>query len=103
MYGTIFNLNVKPGHEDALLEIMDGNAPKGGVAWLLMKPDDSKSDFIGVAVFESKEAHVANAQSPEQNETFNQLMEHLESEPSWTDGEYIRGAFHWGYGHTYKS
>jgi hypothetical protein len=91
MYGTIFNLNVKPGHEKDLLEIMDGNTPKGGVAWFLMKPDDDNGNLIGVAVFESKEAHIANANSPKQNETFVKLMEHLDSEPTWTDGEYIQG------------
>jgi hypothetical protein len=44
-----------------------------------------------VAVFESKEAHIANANSLEQNESFKELMEHLDSEPTWTDGEYIQG------------
>ena len=89
MYGTIFNLSVRPGHEQNLLEVMDGNTPKGMVAWFLMKPDDNDADLIGVAVFESKEAHIANANSPEQNESFKKLMEHLDSEPTWTDGEYI--------------
>ncbi len=59
------------------------------VAWFLMKPDDNDADLIGVAVFENKEAHIANANSPEQNESFSKLMEHLDSEPTWTDGEYI--------------
>ena len=91
MYGTIFNLNVKPGHEQDLLELMDGVTPKGGVAWFLMKPDDDNADLIGVAVFESKEAHVANANRPEQHESFVKMMEHLVSEPKWTDGEYLVG------------
>ena len=56
-----------------------------------MKPDDDNADLIGVVVFESKEAHIANANSPEQNESFAKLMEHLDSEPTWTDGEYIQG------------
>ena len=89
MYGTIFKLSVKPGHEQDLLEVMDGNTPKGMVAWFLMRPDEDDVDFIGVAVFENKEAHIANASSPEQNKTFVKLMEHLDSEPTWTDGEYI--------------
>jgi hypothetical protein len=54
-----------------------------------MKPDDDNADLIGVVVFQSKEAHIANANSPEQNEFFAKLMEHLDSEPTWTDGEYI--------------
>ena len=55
-----------------------------------MKPDDKNADLVGVAVFESKEAYVANANDPEQHEAFTKMMEHLEAEPSWTDGEYIR-------------
>ena len=91
MYGTIFNLNVKDGHEQDLLEAVGGEAPKGMLAWFLMRPDDRDADLVGVAVFESKEAHLANANSPEQHEMFTKIMEHLVSEPTWTDGEYIAG------------
>ena len=92
MYGTIFNLKVKEGHERDLLELTDQPAAdiKGAVAWFLMKPDDKNADLVGVAVFESKEAYVANANSPEQHEEFTKWMEHLEAEPNWTDGEYIQ-------------
>ena len=64
----------------------------GGVAWFLMKPDVETSDLIGVAVFESKEAHIANSNSSEQNESFSKVMEHIDAEPTWTDGEFIAGA-----------
>ena len=39
--------------------------------------------------FKDKEAYVANAQSPEQHERYLQMIEHLESEPEWQDGEII--------------
>ena len=82
MYGTIFNLKVKPGHLDALTKIIDDNGvPDGGVAWFLMKPDDEQADLIGVAVFESKEAHIANSNRPGQHEMFIKMMEHLVEEP----------------------
>ena len=92
MYGTIFKMNVKPGHEDQLLKILDSSEtqPDGGVAWFLMNPD-SESEWIGVAVFDSKESHLANANNPQQHEMFLKMMEHLESEPTWTDGEYLIG------------
>ena len=92
MYGTIFNLRVKEGHERDLLETVDDrNAEiKGAVAWFLMRPDDKNADLVGVAVFESKEAYVANANSQEQHEAFTKMMEHLVAEPNWTDGEYVR-------------
>ena len=94
MYGTIFNLHVKAGHEEALQKTFNdrGNQdkPKGMVAWFVMKPDD-KDHWIGVAVFETKEDHVANANDPLQHESFLKMMEHLESEPTWTDGTYVVG------------
>tara|TARA_Y100000758_G_C15779001_1_gene322602 strand:- start:207 stop:500 length:294 start_codon:yes stop_codon:yes gene_type:complete len=92
MYGTIFKMKVKPGHEDQLLTILDSSEtqPDGGVAWFLMNPD-SESEWIGVAVFDSKESYLANANNPKQHEMFLKMMEHLESEPTWTDGEYLIG------------
>ena len=92
MYGTVFNFNVKPGHQVELLNILkiSERTPDGMVAWFLMTPD-TKSEWIGVAVFESKEAHIANANSPEQHKLYLQIMEYLESEPTWTDGTYVIG------------
>ena len=92
MYGTIFEIKVKDGHEQALIELMSDSdeTPEGMVAWFLMKPDDG-SDLVGVAVFESQEAHVNNANDPTTNESFIKMMEHCESEPTWKDGTYIAG------------
>jgi len=56
-----------------------------------MNPDDDDEDLIGVAVFENKDAHLANATNPDQHEYFVAIMEHLNSEPTWTDGEYVAG------------
>ena len=93
MYGTIFNLNIKPGHEEALLAALKEETtskPEGMVAWFVMNPDD-KDEWIGVAIFESKEAYVSNANRPKQHESFLKMMEHLETEPIWTDGTYVIG------------
>jgi quinol monooxygenase YgiN len=92
MYGTIFNLKVRANHEDALLQVFneDQAKPEGSVAWFVMNPDSSDT-WIGVAVFESQEAHRTNAESPQQHATFLKMMEHLESEPEWTDGTFLIG------------
>ena len=93
MYGSIFTLKVKSGHEEELLNLFksyDQDRPKGGVAWIVLNAD-SKEEWVGVAVFASKEEYVANAERPEQHENFVQMMEHLESEPEWTDGEFLIG------------
>ena len=74
MYGTIFEIKVKSGHENDLLESMGERTPDGMLA-----------------VFESKEAYITNANSSEQHEAFTKMMEHLVAEPTWTDGEHIAG------------
>ena len=88
MYGTIFTLNIKRGHEETLLEALkEKNTSKadGMVAQFAMNPDDTE-EWIDIAIFESKEACVPNANRLEQHESFLKIMEHLESEPqmdSW--------------------
>ena len=89
MYGSIFNLKIKPGHQKDVLDSLSDETPPGAVAWYVMEPDDTSKDLIGVAIFESKEAYQANAESPEQHERFMKVMAYLEEEPQWTDGKYI--------------
>ena len=95
MYGTIFSLNIKLGHEEKLLALLNEEAasdkPEGMVGWFVMNPD-TKDDWIGVAIFESKEAYAANANRAAQHESFLKMIQHLESEPEWTDGAYVIGA-----------
>ena len=94
MYGTIFSLDIKEGQETALLETMKtataGRTPEGMVAWFVMKPDN-EDNGLGVAIFESKEAHINNANDPKQAEVFGKIMAHLNSDPTWTDGSYVIG------------
>jgi hypothetical protein len=52
---------------------------------------DSREFFLAV-IFQSKEAYFANANSPEQHERFSKLMQVLESEPEWNDGEIVYSA-----------
>ena len=90
MYGTIFNLKVKSGHEKDLLSNFNiRDMPEGMGAWFLMEPDDKNKDWIGVAVLTSKEAHINNSNKPQTHQGFIDLMKHLESDPVWTDGNYI--------------
>ena len=59
MYGTIFNLTVKRGHENELLKLMEaGDSPKGMVAWFLMEPDEKKDWILN----DTEELHLVNAQ-----------------------------------------
>ncbi len=64
---------------------------KGVVGGYLMKPDSNNGELIGVAVFESKEAFIANGSDPEQDAWFKNLRSLLQFDPSWEDGEYLIG------------
>ena len=89
MYGSIFNLKVKSGHEDILIALFNKyEKPEGMIAWFVMNPD-AKADWIGIAVFENKESYVKNAENPAQHERFLEMMQHLDAEPTWTDGNYV--------------
>ena len=89
MFGSIFNLKIKSGHENSLIDLFNQyEQPEGGVAWFVMKPDEDK-DWIGVAVFKDRESYVKNAENNEQHQRYLQMMEHLEEDPTWTDGTYV--------------
>ena len=51
--------------------------------------DGDPGEIFLVAVFASREAYWANAQSPEQNERFHELRALLVADPEWHDGEII--------------
>lgn len=90
MYGTVAKLRAKSGHVGGLELVAKGSEiPKGAVALYLFKADSDPNELWMVAVFESKEAYVANARSPEQHQRFLDIMQYLEAEPEWHDGEIV--------------
>ncbi len=95
MYGTIFHMMALDGKEDELKAVFDAweseRKPnvQGVVAGYLMKTDNKPNEFIGIAVFESKELYLANGNDPAQGEWFGKVRALLQSDPVWEDGEYI--------------
>jgi quinol monooxygenase YgiN len=92
MYGTIARLQVKPGALGKLQEMgqrQQANSTNGFVGGYIYQMDNDSNELYMVVMFESKEKYFANANSPEQNTEFNELMQYLEREPEWHDGEII--------------
>jgi quinol monooxygenase YgiN len=90
MYGTIARLKVKPGGLEALKQMSeDRTASPGSVASYIYQMDADPNELYLVAVFESKEAYVANAQRPEQHAEYEKLRAWLEADPEWHDGEIV--------------
>ena len=54
-----------------------------------MQLDSGPQDMIMIGIFDNKELYRKNADDPDQDRWFRRIMEHLESEPDWHDGEFI--------------
>lgn len=93
MYGTIARIRIDPTKIDELKAIGDsmGVAP-GQVARYAYQMDADPGEIFLVAVFESKEAYWANAQSPEQHERFLRLRSLFLEDPKWHDGAIVSAA-----------
>ncbi len=93
MYGTVARMRVKPGMVDSLEEMMRGEesrlANAGFVATHIYRMDSDPNDYYLAVIFDSKEAYVRNADSPEQDASYWRMIEFLEEEPEWHDGEIV--------------
>ena len=92
MYGTVAKMRVKAGAEESFKKIaaMTESVPvPGAVAVYVYQMDADSRDFYLIAMFDSKESYVANAESPEQHDRFMQMISVLESEPEWHDGTVV--------------
>lgn len=92
MYGTVARMRVKAGMLESLMELSEGyeaDPPPGFVGQYVYQMDDDLDEFYIVVMFESREAYVANADSPEQNERYLAMREMLAADPEWHDGEII--------------
>ncbi len=89
MYGTIAKLTAKPGAIEEIGRMETERRPAGYVGSYVYRSDQDAKELWLVVIFESKEAYMANADSPEQDAEFRKLMNFLVTEPEWHDGEII--------------
>jgi heme-degrading monooxygenase HmoA len=92
MYGTVARLRAKPGAQAeiaALARDLQGVKISGMVADYLYHLDNAADEYYLVAVFETKAAYVANANSPEQDAQYRRLRALLVADPEWHDGEIL--------------
>lgn len=92
MYGTVARLQFKPGVEGQIMVLGDQFAQEqvpGWVAEYIYQLDSDPSVHYMVVIFESKEAYLANANSPEQHARYEQFRAMLASEPEWNDGAIV--------------
>ncbi len=89
MYGTVARLRLKPGKEAELERLSREQVPEieGFRFQHVYNLDRDPQDFYMVIAFDSEEAYRRNAESPEQHARFERMMELMEAEPRWHDGE----------------
>ncbi len=95
MYGTVARLRVKPGAEEALmaqLRAYRALSVPGYQRSYMYQMDNDPAEWYMAVVFDSKEAYRANAESPEQDQRYREMLALLEREPEWHDGEILTDA-----------
>ena len=90
MYGTIWRVRVKDGAEPALKALMDEFEARhvpGFIGHYAYRLDADPNVYMSAVVFASREAYVANANSPEQQALYERMTAVFDGAPEWFDGE----------------
>lgn len=96
MFGTIARAKIKPGNRSAFEEVMRKQMSEGGpidgfVAGYTVWPDKIDDEVMLVAIFRDRESYMRNADDPSQDARYREMRALLESDPDWTDGEFVSG------------
>jgi quinol monooxygenase YgiN len=95
MYGTIALMKPKAGQEAAITALFDKwwneRRPKvkGAIGSTIYRNVSNPAELMAAIVFDSKENYTANADDPEQNEWYQEMLALLEAEPRWIDGDIL--------------
>jgi len=89
-FGSIFRMIVRPGKKDELKKLMTqqrGQRLPGVQSTHLF--DTGGDEIWGVAVFKNEKAYRDNANTPEQNERYQEFRALLEFDPEWHDANVL--------------
>ena len=93
MYGTIMRAQTKPGQRDAFIAMMkQRGTPDRNPGFLSAEigcEDKDPNGVIAVIHFRDRDSYVANAQRPEVDSEYRQMLDFLAGPPEWTDVSYV--------------
>ena len=95
MFGTIARYRVKPGRVDQFMSEMgsfEANPPEGWLYHTVFRSTTDPNEIWMSVVFQSEELYKKSADSPEMDSQYRQMLEHLDGEPEWHDGNVIHEA-----------
>ena len=95
MYGTVMRAKVKKGQMEALVGLFESQrgelAKVDGFHSVEFGQEDKDPDGVVMIVhFRDRAAYVRNADRPETNRNYEEMVKHLEGPPTWIDIEYKR-------------
>jgi len=92
VYGTLGRMTPKADKRDELIAMMSsppaGAAANGYRGGYVLKADEG-DDVVVAVMYDDKDAYFAMVHDPQTDENFGKIMELLEGEPTWTDGEWL--------------
>jgi len=90
---TFFRMKVKPGKIDEMMRMMNEDEPSlAAKGWQRTIAGRSKDDpnTVWIAVtWDTSERYFKNAESPEQNASYERMRAFLEADPEWFDCDLI--------------
>jgi quinol monooxygenase YgiN len=93
MYGTIMRARLKPGRreemERRLQEWVGSDAPEGFHCSEVAFEDKDPNRLVMIVHFRDRASYVRNAERPETDSEYRQMLDHLDGEPEWIDVNYI--------------
>jgi len=93
MYGTIMRAKVKPGQLDAFRQYSQVQAtPDDASGWVSSEfavEDKDPNRIVGIIRFKDKESYVENANAPQTDDNYNQMLKFLDGPPEWIDVHYV--------------
>lgn len=92
MYGTVARMKIKAGQEPAiqqLIKVYQDLKIDGHVSTTLYRADGDANELWMAVAFRDKAAYMKNADSPGQNDRYQQMRALLTADPEWHDGEII--------------
>ena len=92
VYGTLGRMTPKAGKRDELIAMMSspptGAAANGYRGGYVLKADEG-DDVVVAVMYDDKDAYFAMVHDPQTDANFGTIIELLEGEPTWTDGEWL--------------
>jgi quinol monooxygenase YgiN len=93
MYGTIMRAKIKTGQQDAFRRFaQEQGSPADAGGWVSSEfavEDKDPNRIVGIIRFKDRDSYVKNANAPQTNDNYNQMLKFLEGSPEWIDVHYV--------------